>query len=600
MKDKTISIIIILLLALFIIYLSFIKKPPIVLNVITPTMLEIDLNDNGLTDENEIFCIPDTETFTANTRFNQEPTAKKLNLSSAEAIAIGYLSDNFAKNLLEGNEVVLKTTKIVTPDCRYANITINKENYAGILNNNGYTLSDNKPVNPEKFNQIKEIAKSLKLAILNHKSLKYHTLDCEYGKVAEDSIIIQEKEIPKDALPCKFCHIEEDNHKNYKAKENPIQNLYNRPTIATDGSIRLILTDFTNTLKPDRNCKNEVCKELVQNINNAKDTIDIAAYGLADIPAVTAALNKAKERLVQIRVVYDTNSKHENYYTETDEILKSYPNKRSDEIFNLPKLTNMLMHNKFVIFDKEKVYTGSMNFSTTGLSGFNHNAIVIINSKYIAQLYTNEFEQMYNGKFHTLKQKTQNNKNIQLGQNIISVYFSPQDKAFSSEVTALIRHSKSYVYMPAFIITFNGIKNELINAKSRGVDVKIITDATNTYARHSAFRELRNHGVPVKVENFAGKIHSKTIIIDDEYLILGSANFSNSAENKNDENLLIIKSPKLASTYKNFFLYLWHKIPDKYLKMTVRAESKDSLGSCNDEIDNDYDGMIDNDDDGCK
>ena len=54
----------------------------------------------------------------------------------------------------------------------------------------------------------------------------------------------------------------------------------------------------------------------------------------------------------------------------------------------------------------------------------------------------------------------------------------------------------------------------------------------------------------VKAENYAGKMHAKTIIIDDEYLILGSMNFTYSGENKNDENVLVIKNKKLAIFYK--------------------------------------------------
>ena len=63
----------------------------------------------------------------------------------------------------------------------------------------------------------------------------------------------------------------------------------------------------------------------------------------------------------------------------------------------------MLMHNKFVVFDNKTVYTGSMNFSPTGTSAYDVNNVVIINSKNIAELYTKEFEQMLDGKFHTKK-----------------------------------------------------------------------------------------------------------------------------------------------------------------------------------------------------
>ena len=90
------------------------------------------------------------------------------------------------------------------------------------------------------------------------------------------------------------------------------------------------------------------------------------------------------------------------------------------------------------------------------------------------------------------------------------------------------------------------------------------------------------------------------MIIDDEYTIVGSMNFSYSGDNRNDENLLIIKNPEIAKFYKDFFLYQWQKIDDKYLKINVRAEGKYSIGSCSDSIDNNYDGLIDNEDLACK
>ena len=101
---------------------------------------------------------------------------------------------------------------------------------------------------------------------------------------------------------------------------------------------------------------------------------------------------------------------------------------------------------------------------------------------------------------------------------------------------------------------------------------------------------LRAVGAQVKIENYAGKVHSKSIIIDDKYVIAGSMNFTMTGENKNDENTLIIENERLAKYYRGFFEYLWSKIPDKYQKKGVRAEGKYSIGSCNDGIDNNYDG----------
>ena len=81
---------------------------------------------------------------------------------------------------------------------------------------------------------------------------------------------------------------------------------------------------------------------------------------------------------------------------------------------------------------------------------------------------------------------------------------------------------------------------------------------------------------------------------------MGSMNFSNSVENKNDENMLVINNPRLAKRYKEFFNYLWAMIPNRYLKYNTKAESKDSIGSCFDGVDNNFNGKVDKQEDSCK
>lgn len=603
MKKNSLTTLILLIAMILFGLFQILKEPaPLVLKVVTPTILEIDINGNGMLDDNETFCVADTETFTANLKYNSEKLANDTGLTFGQSLAIGYLTDDFARKTIEGKTVKIEPTDKITPECKFAKISVNDKNYSDLLKEEGYTIKNNKPENPDKFKTVLEQATKKNFVILNHRSLKYHTLDCKYGKAARDAVVVLLNEIPAETKPCKFCHVEKHFNKHYShhrtlSDTNPLPP---PPSIINDGNMQLILTDFTTILKPDRECRHAVCKEFVKSINGAKSTIDIAAYGWANIPAVNKALENAKARNVRIRIVYDTNTSNNNYYSETSDFIAKYENNISDKITGNSQLTNMLMHNKFAIFDSQKVYTGSMNFSTTGFSGFNHNNVIIINSQKAAELFEKEFNQMYSGKFHTLKAKSTNNVNLNEGNSILSVFFSPQDKALTNNVAPLIKSSKKYVYIPTFLLTHNAIKNELIAAHSRGVDVRIIIDATNTYARHSAFKELRNSGIPVKVENYAGKMHAKTIIIDDEYLILGSANLSNSGENKNDENLLIIKSSKLAKAYKDYFEYFWSKIPDKYLKHAVKAESKDSIGSCYDGVDNNFNGKIDNAEEACR
>ncbi len=598
MGNKITICILILTFVLFALYETLIQNRPHVLGIVTPTMIQVDLNGNSIVDDGETLCLPDIESFTSDLKLSSRELADRMDIPYEKSLAIGFLADDFANKTLSGKTVKVKFAGKTKnkPHCRNAVIYVNNQNYGNLLLQSGFGIKTDFNKNSEGLRNWLAAAEKLKLVILNHKSLKYHTLDCKYGQAANDSVILPEKEIPADAQPCKFCHIEAE-----KLSTRGSQKIIPPPPcMITDGNIKLILTDFTTVLKPDRDCNNAVCREFVNCIESAQHTIDMAMYGWTNVPKVNAALESAQKRGVKIRIIYDKATNGQNHYPETDDFVSKYPERRSDEIPGQTKLTNMIMHNKFAVFDDSRVFTGSMNFSATGFSGFNHNNVIIINSADVAEVYEREFDQMFEGKFHTLKKKSMHNSNLQCGSTLISVYFSPQDKALTQAVIPLIKNSKKYIYVPAFLFTHKSLSTELINAKKRGVDVKMIIDATNTHGEHSVFKKLRSGEVPVKVENYAGKMHAKAMIIDDEYLIFGSTNFSDSGENKNDENLLIIKNPRLTRLYKEYFEYFWSKIPDKYLKYTVKAESKYSIGSCSDGIDNDFDGKIDMEDEGCR
>lgn len=592
MKEK-ISIFVILLLYIgFLTFHSINTNKKLVLKVITPTIIQIDINNNGILDENETICIPGVSSYTSNLQYYVNEIEK---ISYADGLAIGYLADEFANSQLASKRVKLKYNGIKKSQCNEAEVFIENKRYSDLLKNSGFAIIEGKEVNTNEFEKLKSKARNYNLAIYNHTSNKYHKLNCKYGQSAHDAIILPEKDLPKDAKPCKFCQIESTNKNKVQAKI-----LLPQPTILTSGNIKIILTDFTQILKPDTNCTHTVCKEFLSLVNNTNKTLDIALYGWTDIPKVKKALKNAENRGVKIRIIYDTQLSKDNYYPDTKNFIKEFKNTKSDEISGKKALTNAIMHNKFAISDQKKVFTGSMNFSKTGFSGFNQNNILILNSPQIADIYTKEFNQMYSGKFHNLKENPTQKSIKNLDGSNIEIYFSPQDKSITRRVIPLVNSAKKSIYIPAFLITHKELTTALINSHKRGINVKIILDATNTSVRHSTIKELKNAGIPVKVENYAGKLHSKVIIIDEKYVITGSTNFSNSGENKNDENMLIIENPKIAKFYSNYFEYLWKKIPDKYLKFNPPAESKYSIGSCSDGIDNDFDGKIDKDDERCK
>ncbi len=560
-------LIIFLFLACFAIYYqnSFCR----ILNIISPAEFIIDLNHNGTADIDERILLPDIKPLISN--------QDKLN--GAEEFIFNELAKNYTEELFFNKKV------------RYSknNLFFDNKNYTEEFNKSGF----NYKTAPEKYKELIQYIKNNEFYIVNMHNLKAHKYGCPYSKKSENYKLFEKSKLPQKTTFCKICA---------QGLNSPKQ-----PAEVTDtqsyGNLKIFYTDFTTKLKPDKNCSTNVCKELLSKINNAKSTIDMAVYGYRQVPQIEEAIKSATARGVKIRMVYDLDRKGGSIYEDTLKLAGLIPSSVSDiEAQKSVKNSygNIIMHNKFYIFDNESVFTGSVNLSPSDMSGFNTNTAIIINSPRVAEIYKTEFEQMYNSKFHTLKSKTTGNTNIKLGNSIVSVFFSPQDMITKNQILPLIKNAKKYIYIPAFLITDRWLAEELVLAKKRNVDVKIILDSLNAHSKYSQIKYLRAGGIDVKAENYAGKLHSKTILIDDEITVIGSMNFSKSGQNYNDENVLIIKSSEITSAYREFFEYLWSKIDDWWLMYIPRTEGFESIGSCTDGVDNNYDGMTDSDDIGCK
>ena len=514
--------------------------------------IEIKLKNDTL------YKVSDFDSFDSYYSVKNKNLALRLNLTEDEAFILGNLAKYWAENILNNRKVFVSNDDLIYYKYSYKR---KFENSAFCIKNNEFTN------NYAAQKLIKNIRKS-NYMIFDLDTEEYLPLDKNFQS---KNYIVLKKGYKKQ--------------KKFLKKTKTISAV---PLVLNNGNFKIIISDFTQKFKPDRNCSTEMCKEILNNINSAKTSIDFAIYGYSSVPSIENAIKNAKARGVKIRLVYDIDATDNNIYPNTNDLVKLVANTKND---SLSKEKSAIMHNKFYIFDNKIVITGSANLSHTDMSGYNSNAIIVIKSAEVANIYTEEFNQMYEGKFHSNKILTENTSGI---------YFSPQNKTIQNTILPLIRNSKNYIYIPAFLISHKEMVSELIQAKNRGVDVRIITDALNASTKYSKVRELRAAGMPVKIENYAGKMHSKTMIIDDKYLILGSMNFSKSGESKNDENLIVLENKEAAIFYKQFFLYLWDKIPDKWLKFYPRAEGLDSIGSCSDGVDNDYDGLVDMEEESCK
>jgi phosphatidylserine/phosphatidylglycerophosphate/cardiolipin synthase-like enzyme len=139
---------------------------------------------------------------------------------------------------------------------------------------------------------------------------------------------------------------------------------------------------------------------------------------------------------------------------------------------------------------------------------------------------------------------------------VLGVYFTPPKGAAQAIVNA-IDASQKQVLVQAYSFTHNAIAQALARAKQRGVDVKVILDEKSNSGNRYVIGVLQDAQVILRADGKHAIAHNKIMIIDDEIVITGSFNFTNSAEQRNAENFLILKSTDLAKSYKENWQMHW-------------------------------------------
>jgi phosphatidylserine/phosphatidylglycerophosphate/cardiolipin synthase-like enzyme len=109
--------------------------------------------------------------------------------------------------------------------------------------------------------------------------------------------------------------------------------------------------------------------------------------------------------------------------------------------------------------------------------------------------------------------------------------------------------TRATIRVLAYAFTSERIADALIAAHRRGVDVQVIVDKSQRHAKGSRVHAVTAAGVPIFVDSAHASQHNKVIIIDTAAIITGSFNFSQSAETRNAENLLIADDAPLARAY---------------------------------------------------
>lgn len=134
-------------------------------------------------------------------------------------------------------------------------------------------------------------------------------------------------------------------------------------------------------------------------------------------------------------------------------------------------------------------------------------------------------------------------------------YFNPGNSCRDAVIEQL-RKARRIIRICVFTISDDAISREIVAAKRRGVAVEIITDNDKTEDLGSDIRALRNAGIAVYVDTTPNHMHHKFAVMDSEWLVSGSFNWTRSASLYNQENVLVTNDPRAVAAYEREFVRL--------------------------------------------
>jgi len=308
---------------------------------------------------------------------------------------------------------------------------------------------------------------------------------------------------------------------------------------------------------------------LIQKINNAKRSIDLALYSLSGTVGanIATALVNAKNRGVKIRAI----GEYDNRTTAPWTTLVSNGIPYINDYYGSNDGSG-LHHNKFFVIDYRGgtadsiwVIMGSWNPTDPGTNDDRQN-LVFIQDVALAGAYTLEFQEEWGSNTDT--PNSQNSRfgsrklnntphNFVIGGVKVQNYFSPSDGTTSRIAKTLSQAEKS-INGALMTLTRRDIADTIISVKNRNRKARLVL--SNSTDSGTQFSYLQSNGVDIRLKGFtSGLLHHKYALVDAEpfgytpYVITGSHNWSSSAENSNDENTLIIQDDQVANFYLQEF-----------------------------------------------
>ena len=270
---------------------------------------------------------------------------------------------------------------------------------------------------------------------------------------------------------------------------------------------------------------------MLRAIQKAKTSIHIHTYCLSDPRILTHLLRKAKKG-IKVHITYDKKA---------SPALQNFP------FFHLyPKKEKGLMHAKWLIVDQAIILLGTANLTSSSLMMHDNFLIGLYETKFAKSLIENR----------PFFETTLDNQDLRF-------FLLPNPQALQALLNTLDQ-TKEKLVMALFTLTHPLLLEKFIALHKKGIKIDLTIDKNCALgAAKKALDKLNQKNIPFKKSRGLQLFHHKWALIDQSTLILGSANWTLSAFEKNKDFIL--------------FLSPLTKKQQKYLHQAIQAIKKETL-----------------------
>jgi len=325
-------------------------------------------------------------------------------------------------------------------------------------------------------------------------------------------------------------------------------------------------------------------------INSARSYIYLEYFILEDIKSdgvkLSSLLIKKRREGVTIDMIYDSFGSSSTPPAFFDHLKKNRINVLQFNPLN-PLMArngyspNSRDHRKILIVDGATAIVGGVNLSTTyqsspgkssgppGLTAaYWRDTDLELKGPVVAQLEKLFLKHWVNQDGPPLRRKNPPSRSYSRGTEVVRVVGSTPDKVipvYYATLLSAIRHAQKRIWlMSAYFVPTDQQMEDLRDAARRGVDVRIlvpdVSDSTMAVmVQHSHYEDLLEAGVKI-YESHNEILHSKTVVIDSIWSVIGSSNFDYRSVVFNDEVDTIVVGHTTA-----------HELEETFEKDTAKA-----------------------------